>query len=187
MRRPQPGPGQTTSWASSSRPQGPETLEVTTTDRGGDCLATAPPGHPPWARPSNTTIIAGFVGYHCGPAPCWCFLPMLWRILGGVVVKNPPAKQEMQVRSSVRKIPCKKKGNPLQYSCLEIPMDREAWQGTVHGITKSQTQQPHLILSSALLLVQQMFIELQLCVGLVPGGGDTAVNRQEECGLPAWS
>ena len=27
-------------------------------------------------------------------------------------------------------------GNPLQYSCLENPMDREAWQATIHGITK---------------------------------------------------
>ena len=31
-------------------------------------------------------------------------------------------------------------GNPLQYSCLENPMDRGAWWATVHGITKSQTQ-----------------------------------------------
>ena len=30
--------------------------------------------------------------------------------------------------------------NPLQYSCLENPMDRGAWQATVHGVTKSQTQ-----------------------------------------------
>ena len=30
-------------------------------------------------------------------------------------------------------------GNPLQYSCLENSMDRGAWQGTVHGVTKSQT------------------------------------------------
>ena len=30
-------------------------------------------------------------------------------------------------------------GNPLQFSCLENPMDREAWQATVYGITKSQT------------------------------------------------
>ena len=30
--------------------------------------------------------------------------------------------------------------NPLQYSCLEIPMDREAWRITVHGVTKSRTQ-----------------------------------------------
>ena len=31
------------------------------------------------------------------------------------------------------------KDNPLQYSSLENPMDREAWRATVHGITKSQT------------------------------------------------
>ena len=30
-------------------------------------------------------------------------------------------------------------GYPLQYSCLEIPMDRGAWQTTVHGVEKSQT------------------------------------------------
>ena len=29
--------------------------------------------------------------------------------------------------------------NPLQYSCLENPMDRGAWWATVHGVTKSQT------------------------------------------------
>ena len=31
-------------------------------------------------------------------------------------------------------------GTPLQYSCLENPMDRGAWWATVHGVTKSQTQ-----------------------------------------------
>ena len=31
-------------------------------------------------------------------------------------------------------------GNPLQYSCLENPMDRRVWQVTVHGVAKSQTQ-----------------------------------------------
>ena len=31
-------------------------------------------------------------------------------------------------------------GNPLQYSCLDDPMDREAWQATVHGVAKSQTR-----------------------------------------------
>ena len=31
-------------------------------------------------------------------------------------------------------------GNPLQYPCLENPMDREAWQAKVHGVTKSQTR-----------------------------------------------
>ena len=31
-------------------------------------------------------------------------------------------------------------GNPLQYSCLENPMDRGAWWATVHGITKNRTR-----------------------------------------------
>ena len=30
-------------------------------------------------------------------------------------------------------------GNPLQYSCLENPMDGGAWQATVHGVAKSRT------------------------------------------------
>ena len=31
-------------------------------------------------------------------------------------------------------------GTPLQYSCLENPMDRGAWQATVHGVTESWTR-----------------------------------------------
>ena len=31
-------------------------------------------------------------------------------------------------------------GNPLQYSCLENPMDRGAWGATAHGISQSQTR-----------------------------------------------
>ena len=30
-------------------------------------------------------------------------------------------------------------GNPLQYSCLENPMDGGAWEAAVHGVTKSRT------------------------------------------------
>ena len=33
----------------------------------------------------------------------------------------------------------KGKGNPLQYSCLENPMDGGTWQATVHRVAKSQT------------------------------------------------
>ena len=41
-------------------------------------------------------------------------------------------------------------GGPLQYSCLDNPMDREAWQATVHWVTKSQdtteiTQHAHML------------------------------------------
>ena len=36
--------------------------------------------------------------------------------------------------------PEKENGNPLHHSCLGNPMDRGAWQATVHGVTKSWTQ-----------------------------------------------
>ena len=40
----------------------------------------------------------------------------------------------------VRKIPWRRNGNPLQYSCLENTMNRGAWRTTVHTVAKSQTQ-----------------------------------------------
>ena len=59
---------------------------------------------------------------------------------GGSVVKNPPANAEdVGMIPGCRRSPGRGNGNPLQYSCLESPMDREAWQATLHGITKSQT------------------------------------------------
>ena len=45
-----------------------------------------------------------------------------------------------------RRSPGEGNGNPLQYSCLENPMDRGAWWATVHGITKSWTQWSNLTL-----------------------------------------
>ena len=36
------------------------------------------------------------------------------------------------------KSPGEGNGNPLHYSCLENPTDKEAWQATVHGVAKSQ-------------------------------------------------
>ena len=57
------------------------------------------------------------------------------------MVKNLPAMQETQVQSLGQEDPLEKEmGYPLHYSCLENSMDRRAWQATVHGITKSQTQ-----------------------------------------------
>ena len=35
--------------------------------------------------------------------------------------------------------PGERNGNPLQYSCLENPMDGGAWQAAVHGVAKSRT------------------------------------------------
>ena len=46
-------------------------------------------------------------------------------------------------------------GNPLQYSCLENPMDSGAWWATVHGVTKSQTRLKRLS-THPLVLVPEM-------------------------------
>ena len=39
----------------------------------------------------------------------------------------------------VGKIPGERNGNPLQYSCLENPMDRGVWWAAVHGAAESDT------------------------------------------------
>jgi len=55
------------------------------------------------------------------------------------MVKNLPAKEAewmQEIDPWVRKIPGEGNGNPLQYSCLGNPMDRGAWQATVHGVAK---------------------------------------------------
>ena len=54
------------------------------------------------------------------------------------MVKNLPVMQEIWVQSLGQdNLLEKRNGCPLQYSGLENSMDREAWQATVHGVTKS--------------------------------------------------
>ena len=56
------------------------------------------------------------------------------------MVKNPPTLQRTWVPSLGQEDPLEKgMANPLQYPCLEHPMDG-AWRATVHGVTKNQTQ-----------------------------------------------
>ena len=46
----------------------------------------------------------------------------------------------------LRRSPGEGNGNPLQYSCLENPMDRGTWRATVHGVTKESdtTEDAHM-------------------------------------------
>ena len=66
------------------------------------------------------------------------------RFPGGSVVKNPPANAgDAEDAGSIPesgRSPGEGNGNPLQYSSLENPMEREAWQTTFHGVSKSGTQ-----------------------------------------------
>ena len=64
---------------------------------------------------------------------------------GGSVVKNPSAVQESQEmwvcslgwEDATQEVASGRgNDNPLQYSCLENPMDREAWWATVHRAAK---------------------------------------------------
>ena len=88
----------------------------------------------------------------CGritPYSAFCFPAHSWGfnsghvILVALVIKNPPAKAEdtrdvVSIPGSGRS-PGVKNGNPLQYSCLNIPWTEEPG-GLVHGVAKSQTQ-----------------------------------------------
>ena len=57
-----------------------------------------------------------------------------------LVVKNPPARQKMQVGPlGWEDFPEGGCDSPLRYSCLESPMGRGAWQTAVHRVAKTQT------------------------------------------------
>ena len=67
-----------------------------------------------------------------------------WTSQVTLVVKNPHANAG-DVRDTGSfpgsgRSPGEGNSNPLQYSCLENPMDIGAWQATVHGVTKRWTQ-----------------------------------------------
>ena len=67
----------------------------------------------------------------------------LWGFPEVLVVKNLPANagniRDLGSIPGSGRSPGEGHGNPLQYSCLENPMDRGAWWATVHAVRKSQT------------------------------------------------
>ena len=65
-----------------------------------------------------------------------------WQSRGDTVVKNLPANArdtgDVGLISGLGRSPGVGNGNPLQYTCLENPMDRKAWQAIVYGVAKRQ-------------------------------------------------
>ena len=55
-------------------------------------------------------------------------------------VKSLPAMGDLGLIPGSGRFSGEGNGNPPQYSCLESPMERGAWQATVHGVAKSRTQ-----------------------------------------------
>ena len=73
---------------------------------------------------------------------------LIWHIcLTGLPLQET---EEIRVGFLGQEYPRGVNGNPLQCSCLENSMDRGAWQATVHGLTKSQTQLNDLALTYSL-------------------------------------
>ena len=69
----------------------------------------------------------------------------VWRgFPGGAVVKNLSANsgdtREVGLIPRSERSPGGVNGNPLQYACLENPLDRGAWRAIVHGVARGQTQ-----------------------------------------------
>ena len=59
---------------------------------------------------------------------------------GGPMMKNPPSNAgDTDLIPGSGRSPAEGNGNPLQYSCLENPMDGGVWQAIVHGVAKIHT------------------------------------------------
>ena len=89
--------------------------------------------------------LGGLAGRH-GPTWELGVAPEMLGFPGGtIVVKNPPTKardgRDTSLIPGLGTSPGGGHSNPLQYSCLENPMDKGAWWATVHGVAKNRTRQ----------------------------------------------
>ena len=83
-----------------------------------------------------------------------------WTSLMTQTVNNPPAIREIRARLLDWEDSLKEgMGNPLQYSCLENPMDRGTWQATVHRVTRVG---PNLAQSFFLLMLYLNLFPLEM-------------------------
>ena len=103
-----------------------------------------------FVRPPQTTILPFCISFASGwfwsPPPVQCYGPLsialqalCLPVLISWICSSPPLN-----------------GNPLQYSCLENPMDGGAWWATVHGFAESRTQLSDFT-SSLLLYIHKRF------------------------------
>ena len=82
----------------------------------------------------------GLVALQC----CVNFTTFMVGFPGGTSVKEPACQclkhKRCRFDPLVGKIPWRKNGNPLPYSCPKNSVDRRAWWATVHRVSKSQTR-----------------------------------------------
>ena len=71
--------------------------------------------------------------------PFWLNPKIIVGFTGDTEVKNPPGNARDTGDARLGGSTGGENGNPLQYSCLENPMDRGTWWAIVHGVAESQT------------------------------------------------
>ena len=88
---------------------------------------------------------------------------MTWASQVALVVKNLPTSAgdagDMSSILGLGRSPGEENGNPIQYSCLENSMDREAWRATVQGDSESQIQLSDLAAAAAAFLFQKFILK----------------------------
>ena len=98
----------------------------------------------------------------------------------GVITYLEPDILECEVKWALGRITMNKasggdregNGNPLQYSCLENPMDRGAWEAAVHGVARSQTQLSDFTFTFHFhALEQEMATHSSVLAWRIPGTG----------------
>ena len=76
---------------------------------------------------------------------------------------NAGATGDLSSIPGSRRFPGEGNGNPLQYSCLESPVDRGAWWATVHGATELDTND-HVTLTQSIYLCLSIYLSMSVYV-----------------------
>ena len=90
----------------------------------------------------NGGVVFHFIDTHTQTHPTYSLVlsPFIWRTLRFSVFFFPLDIHLGVELLDYKVVPGGCNGTPLQYSCLENPMDRGAWWAAVHGVAKSRTQ-----------------------------------------------
>ena len=91
----------------------------------------------------------------------YCFITCFPGFSGGTVSKESACNSgDLVSIPGWERSPGEGSGIPLQYSCLRNPIDRGAWQVTIHGIEKSQTRlnKPPALLSEDYITIQYLCV-----------------------------
>ena len=76
-----------------------------------------------------------------------------WVFPAGASGRESSCNEDVSLIPESERFPGKGNDNPLQYFCLEHPMDRGVWWATVHGVTKSCTRLSNWVYMKVLLFI----------------------------------